>query len=53
VVSAQLVLQALAPSQAKAPQDVTSGVHSRAALHLKTASIDAEQVAGMQVVSIG
>ena len=51
--SAQLVLHALLPSQAKAPQDVTNEVHWWAASQVDTVSCEAAQVDGMQVVPVG
>ena len=50
--STQLVLQALLPSQAKAPQSVICEAHWWAALQVNTVNCDAEQVGGMQVVPV-
>jgi len=52
--SAQLVLQALLPSQAKPPEQFdTCGVHWWTASQVNAVSCDAEQVDGMQVVPTG
>jgi hypothetical protein len=45
-------LQALLPSQAKAPQSVICEAHWWAALQVNTVNCDAEQVGGMQVVPV-
>ena len=51
--SAQVVLQAVVPSQAYAPQPVTAGTHWPAALQLKAVSVDAAQLVVAQVVPAG
>jgi hypothetical protein len=51
--SAQVVLQAVVPSQAYFPQSVTAGTHWPPALQLNAVSVDAAQVVVAQVVPAG
>ena len=51
--SAQVVLQAVVPSQAYGPQSVTAGTHWPAALQPNAVSVDAAQVVVAQVVPAG